>query len=76
MNPKIKLLAEQAGFTLPDDTEYNGHIHKNVIEKFAGLIIVECMDVFGQNLPEPGDGRMPEVVDRICRVAEHFGVEE
>jgi len=27
-------------------------------------------------LPEPGDGRMLEVVNRVCAVAEHFGVEQ
>ncbi len=36
---------------------------------------LECIDIFGRDLPEPGDGRMTEVVDRICRVAEHFAVE-
>jgi hypothetical protein len=35
---------------------------------------LECIDIFGQDLPEPGDARMTEVVDRICRVAEHFAV--
>jgi hypothetical protein len=28
-----------------------------------------------RELPEPGDGRMTEVIDRICNVAEHFGVD-
>ena len=36
---------------------------------------LECIDIFGRDLPAPGDGRMTEVVDRICRVAEHFAVE-
>jgi hypothetical protein len=45
------------------------------IERFAGLIVLECIDVFGRDLPEPGgDGKMMEVVNRICNVAEHFGV--
>jgi len=26
-------------------------------------------------LPEPGDGKMLEVINRVCNVAEHFGVE-
>ena len=45
-------------------------------EKFAGLIVLECMEVFSKDLPEPGDGRMLEVINRVCNVAEHFGVEE
>lgn len=45
-------------------------------EKFAELIVAECIEVFGRDLPEPGDGKMLEVINRICNVAEHFGVEE
>jgi hypothetical protein len=58
-----------------DSDPDNWDTQEQFIERFAGLIVAECMDVFGQNLPEPGDGRMTEVVDRICRVAEHFAVE-
>ncbi len=79
MNERIRELAEQAGLLYPQfgpgvDTRHQRKKREN-IEKFAGLIVAECMDVFGRDLPEPGDGRMPEVIDRICRVAEHFGVE-
>ena len=42
MNKRIKQLAEQAGIKLPDDSEYNGHIYRNTIEKFARLIVREC----------------------------------
>jgi hypothetical protein len=58
-----------------DSDPDNWDTQEQFIERFAGLIVLECMDVFGRDLPEPGDGRMTEVVDRICRVAEHFGVE-
>ena len=44
-------------------------------EKFAELIVAECMEVFSKDLPEPGDGKMLEVINRVCNVAEHFGVE-
>jgi len=57
-----------------DSDPDNWDTQEQFIERFAGLIVLECMDVFGRDLPEPGDGRMTEVVDRICRVAEHFGV--
>jgi hypothetical protein len=79
MNERIRELAEQAGITTNLDTDYFekdlGKWVDYYSEKFAGLIVLECMDVFGRDLPEPGDGRMPEVINRICRVAEHFGVE-
>jgi hypothetical protein len=42
MNERIKLLAEQAGIVIPQDSEYNGHIYRNTIEKFARLIVREC----------------------------------
>ena len=42
MNERIKLLAEQAGIVIPKDSEYNGHIYRNTIEKFARLIVREC----------------------------------
>jgi hypothetical protein len=45
MNKRIKQLAEQAGIVIPKDSEYNGHIYRNTIEKFrpvdcAGLCLV------------------------------------
>lgn len=45
-----------------------------VLEKFTELIVAECMEVFSKDLPEEGDGKMLEVVNRVCNVAEHFGV--
>ena len=38
MNKRIRLLAEQAGIELPDDSAYNGHIYRNSIERFAQLL--------------------------------------
>ena len=51
-------------------------LQRDFVEKFARLIVAECMEVFSKDLPEPGDGRMLEVINRVCNVAEHFGVEE
>ena len=45
MNERIKELAEQAGITLPDDSVYNGHIYRNSIEKFAQLIVKDCITI-------------------------------
>ncbi len=72
MNDRIQQLMIETGKTIPGDK----HIDADFCNKFAQLIIVECMDVFSQNLPEPGDGKLPEVINRICNVAEHFGVKQ
>ena len=69
MNERIKELAKQCWDERPE-----GQLHFDN-EKFAGLIVAECMEVFSKDLPEPGDGRMLEVINRVCAVAEHFGVE-
>jgi hypothetical protein len=47
MNERIKELAEQASIVIPKDSEYNGHIYRNTIEKFAELIIRECSNRCG-----------------------------
>ena len=47
MNHKIKELAEQAGIVIPKDSEYNGHIYRNTLEKFANLIVKECISSVG-----------------------------
>ncbi len=72
MNERIRELAKQAS----ESVAGAGFTMAKYEEKFAALIVVECMDVFGRDLPDPGDGRMTEVIDRICNVAEHFGVDD
>jgi hypothetical protein len=78
MNKRIKELAEQCttindSTTIPVDKDFD-------YEKFAELIIAECIDVFSKDLPDTTSpdyqlGSLPEVVNRIANVAEHFGVE-
>lgn len=56
-------------------------IRPQFIQKFAELIVKECIDVFSKDLPDPTSpdyqlGSLPEVVNRVANVAEHFGVEE
>ena len=85
MNRRIQELAQQAGITLPADTEYNGHIFKNSIERFANLLEQEF---FSQGyIAGKSDGIIETV--RECAnviekrigpksaldVLEHFGVE-
>jgi len=82
MNERIKLLAEQAGF----DIEEDGHIMlhhvylTNRMEKFAELIVRECLGCCEQVISDP----VPESVDTwlnggiqcMAEIKEHFGVEE
>ena len=72
MNERIRLLAEQAGIyklDLSDETEYW------IIEKFAELIVRECIGILEPKSRYMGEG--PEVLkDKIRQIKQHFGVEE
>ena len=76
MNQQTEALAKQAAeYAIEFATQDQEQYIPKLLEKFAELIVAECMEVFSKDLPEPGDGRMLEVVNRVCAVAEHFGVE-
>ena len=64
MNEKIKQLAEQAGQGEPF------HIPPEFVEKFAELIVAECVDI-ANNVHMCRDGRV--VAEDI---KQHFGVKE
>ena len=79
MNERIRELWAQAAKSTaayPSGQNNSWETQVNFIDNFAGLIVAECMEVFSKDLPEPGDGKMLEVINRVCAVAEHFGVEE
>ena len=77
MNERTEELAKQAAeYAIEFATQDQEQYIPKLMEKFAGLIVAECMEVFSKDLPEPGDGKMLEVVNRVCAVAEHFGVEQ
>ena len=87
MNERIRALAEQARrdsfgrIENPQDPTEWSKYHDTFEEKFAELIVRECIDVFSKDLPDPTSpdyqlGSLPEVVNRVANVAEHFGVEE
>ena len=65
MNKRIRELAEQAGFNISNDP-IDGHDFKYEIEKFAELIVQECIDYCGENLSKTVGGAL-----KI-----HFGVKE
>ena len=68
MNERIKEFAKQAGFyKYGDDFE-------DIIEKFAELIVRECIEVGG---PEDSyrDEWFNAKVDSVAKIKQHFGVE-
>ena len=78
MNERIRELWDNAAKSVaayPSNQSNSWETQVNFLEKFAELIVAECMEVFSKDLPEPGDGKMLEVINRVCNVAEHFGVE-
>ena len=75
MNERIRKLAEQSGLKIPLDAEYNGHIYRHALEKFAQLIVRECIDIAGE---EDFDAMMKEgypCSQTAKKIREHFGVE-
>ena len=76
MNERIKLLAGQAGF----DMEEGGHIMlhhvylTNRMEKFAELIVRECMDVAKDHTPNTEECEYTWLIHD--KIKQHFGVEE
>jgi len=79
MNERIRELAEQAGIynlELTDETEYW------IIEKFAELIVGECMEQVEQAKNSPfvsldDAKRMSHFVDVTTKkITKHFGVDE
>ena len=66
MNERIKLLAEQASHQSPDGYPVTIPYSKDFAEKFAELIVRECMS----NLHLNGYD------DAMIQIQKHFGVEE
>ena len=81
MNERIKLLAEQAGITTNLDTDYfEKDINKWLdyySEKFAELIVRECIDEVSDLMDYEGEGVDLATLRFVRRIIkEHFGVEE
>jgi hypothetical protein len=71
MNERIKELAEQAGF---NPYNYQGS-NSALFEKFAELIVAECISKLDEEIYRAIDGDGEEIwADLILK--EHFGVEE
>ena len=75
MNERIRLLAAQAGLNIPADAEYNGHIYRHALEKFAGLIVKECVAICQDVDGEEDSMARCSRQDCAVEIQEHFGVE-
>ena len=77
MNERIRQLAQDAGLEIPAD--YNSHIYRNTLEKFAELIIKECANVchvHGWGMLEHNMSGHDVADGCGTMIKEHFGVEE
>ena len=73
MNEKIKELAEQATRNVESANSYHSTVFDK--EKFAELIVAECVGILEPKSRYMGEG--PEVLkDKIRQIKRHFGVEE
>jgi len=68
MNPRIRLLAEQAGSTHKQNLGVY-QFYTDELEKFAELIVQECMQLNSQELSITAIERL------LPMYQEHFGVE-
>jgi hypothetical protein len=78
MNERIRLLAEQAGeyaTTRHPVSNITLSVNSDLFEqKFAELIVRECMDVAYDNTPNSEECEYKRLIHN--KIKEHFGVEE
>lgn len=74
MNKRIEELAEQVGFGWDD--KYHWYVGSRQMEKFAKLIVQECVGVVNNRYM--GDNNREDMEVRRCveDLKKHFGVEE
>ena len=66
MNPRVKELAEQAGGVVLAGSE---------IEKFAELIVKECVDTVQRRWVGDHNREDQEVLRCVADIKQHFGIE-
>jgi len=78
MNERINQLAEQAGIFRPKESYQ--HIDALQLEKFAELIVKECLMIVYERqvlAPTDDDGYFKVALDMVSKdIEQHFGVEE
>ena len=70
MNPRIRKLVEQAALATNEDP--NGEYPAHMMQKFAELIVRECMSL----VSEPGPDMNDTERGILAQIKQHFGVEE
>jgi hypothetical protein len=74
MNERIKLLKEQSMEWVPNMADPDTKIRLLNAEKFALLIVRECMDVAYDHTPPSEECEYQWLIHN--KIKEHFGVEE
>jgi hypothetical protein len=75
MNPKIKALEQQCWSHRIDGVLVDGHLHFDT-EKFAELIIKQCVKSLWTEECHNSDLALEEFERNSAKIKEHFGVEE
>ena len=78
MNERIRELAHQADLVIKksNGNDFRFGAMDPKLEKFAELIVRECMEVAAPNYMNTPEDSAYYVEEAIDRIAEHFGVEE
>jgi len=77
MNERIKELIRQAESTANEGIGFDGQEYTDILmEKFAELIVKECVQVTLETIYNNGIGNSEDCLIVGNTVAEHFGVEE
>jgi len=76
MNERIRELAKKAGFSTElSEAMATRHNTTSAFEKFAELIVQECIQVGGPEYAYTGEWTKAKV-DSVNKIKQHFGVEE
>ena len=75
MNERIKLLAEQAEWRFADKATGNFSEYDRRLEKFAELIVRECIEHLESSVAVPNIEHSRTKTKCISSIKEHFGVE-
>ena len=70
MNERIKLLAEQAGYTPLPGFDFANSLEEVFIKKFAELIVAECMSLCQECI----DDGCVEAEEPLSKIKQHFGL--
>jgi len=74
MNERIKLLKEQSMEWVPNMADPDTKIRLLNAEKFAELIVKECMDVAYDHTPNSEECEYKRLIHN--KIRQHFGVKE